>query len=112
MKQFPSLSSILLTTYAVYTAFVPVTIAHSIILFSLAALFAYNQFLSSIQNPSVLKEVAEFKRDLEEQMKKHKELYDEKLSGVEGELGKIAMSGLKSPSSASSKSADLKKIIF
>ncbi len=95
--------AVLLVAQAIYLAFVPTTIAHSIILLSLAGLFAFNQFLLAQQNPSLSTELAKLKQELEQQIEKQKETHASQIKAVEDELSKMSLTSLKS-SSASSKS--------
>ena len=106
------IAPVLLVAEAIYLSFVPaLTIAHSIILLSLAGLFAFNQFLLSKQTPSLTTELGKLKSELEKQIEKQKESHDLRLKGVEDELSKMSMTSLKS-SSASSKADNKPKYIF
>lgn len=101
-NSFPYISATLLVAYAVYSAFVPITIAHSIILFSLAGLFAYNQFLiysqENTKNKETLaKSVNEFRAELE----KHKEQNEIKISKLEDEVTKMSLTSIRTASSSS-----------
>jgi hypothetical protein len=93
----------LLIGYAVFTVFAPqITIAHSLILFSLAGIFAYNQFLLASEQPSLNDEIAKLKSELEQQIQKQKEHSDAKLASIEGEVTKISLSVVRTSSSSSS----------
>jgi hypothetical protein len=83
---YPYIAATLLVAYVVYSLFVPITIAHSMILFSLAGLAAYNQFLLSRSTPKLEDEIAKLKRELQTQMEKQKELHDKKLSELEAKF--------------------------
>lgn len=102
---------VLLVAYAAYTAFIPATLAHSFIIISLAALFAWNQFLLSRVTPKLEEEIAKLKSELEHQIEKQKELHDAKLASIEGEMTKLSLTAVRSSSSPSSKLQD-KKFIF
>lgn len=104
----------LLLAYAVFTAFIPVTIAHSIILFSLAGLFGFQQFLSHQEkNKQSENALEQFKQELEIKLAQQEELYGKKLSKLEDELGKVSLATIKSSSSPSSKSSSSdKRYIF
>lgn len=103
------ISPSLLVAQAIYLAFVPTTIAHSIIVFALAGLFAFNQYLLSQETPSLSIELEKLKKELEQQIEKQKETYDSKIKAVEDELSKAALGSLKSSSTSSSPA---KKYVF
>jgi len=105
------ISPALLVAQAIYLAFVPASIAHSIILFSLAGLFAWNQFLLSRDTPKLQTELAKLKSEFGQQMQTHKETYEQKLKDLEGEMTKVAMSHLKSPPSSSAR-PEPRKVVF
>lgn len=105
------ISPSLLIAQAIYLAFVPVSIAHSIILFSLAGLFAFNQFLLSKQTPRLSTELSKLKSELEQQIQKQKESYEIRLKSVEDELSKASLTSVRS-SSSSSKLDAAKKFQF
>ena len=90
----------LLLSYAVYTAFIPITIAHSLILFSLAGLFGYSLFIYSQQSPSIKQELLKSHEQLEQKLKLQKESFDERLKKCEDLVGGMALSNsrLNSPS--------------
>ncbi|MBW3545206.1 MAG: hypothetical protein KY428_06335 [Bacteroidetes bacterium] len=96
------LSASLLTSYLVYSAFIPTNISHSIILFSLASLFAYTQFLLSRSTPKLEDEIAKLKSEMEKQLGKQKEFIDAKVASMEGDLTKLSFTAVKSTSSSSS----------
>jgi hypothetical protein len=104
----------LLLAYAVYSGFIQINIAHSIILFSLAGLFGFHQFLSHQEkNKHSEKALEQLKQELETKLAQHEELYGKKLSKLEDELGKVSLSTIKASSSPSpSKSGSEKKYIF
>jgi hypothetical protein len=106
----PHIPSALLLGQAIYLAFVPVTIAHSIILFSLAGLFAFNQFLLSKQTPCLSTEIGKLKRELEERMEKQKESYEVRLKLLEDEVGRASLTAVRS--SSSSPKQEGKKYVF
>lgn len=106
------ISPALLIAQAVYLAFVPITIAHSIIVFSLAGLFAFNQFLLSQENPSLSTELAKLKSELEQRMEKQKESYEIRLKGMEDEVSRVSLASVRSPSSSSQKLDAAKKFQF
>lgn len=94
----------LLLGQAIYLAFVPVTIAHSIILFSLAGLFAFNQFLLSKETPRLSTELAKLQSELETQLEKQKEQHEKRLTLLEDELGRSTLRSPSSPKEATKKS--------
>ena len=112
MKAAPYISAALLVGYAVYSVFGQITIAHSIILFSLAGLFAYNQFLLSLSTPKLEDEIAKLKSELQTQMEKQKESHDRKLSELEQEMTKISLSVVRSSSAPSKPASDKKTYQF
>lgn len=95
------ISPALLIAQAIYLAFVPVSIAHSIILFSLAGLFAFNQFLLSRETPSLSTELEKLKQELEKQIQKQKEFHEARLKNIEDELSKASLTSVRSSSSSS-----------
>lgn len=102
----------LLVGQAIYLAFVPVSIAHSIILFSLAGLFAFNQFLLSKETPSLSIELSKLQSELEKQLEKQKELHEVRLKAMEDELARVSISTIRTASSSSSKEAAKKSFQF
>lgn len=112
MKITKHIPSALLLGQAVYLAFVPVSIAHSIILFSLAGLFAFNQFLLSRETPRLSTELEKLKQELEKQMEKQKELHELRLKSIEDEIVRASLSTVRNPSSSSSPKLDAKTFKF
>jgi hypothetical protein len=100
----------LLLSYAIYSSFTSINIAHSIILFSLAGLFGFHQYLQHSEQPSLETEIAKLKTDLELQLKAQKENYELRLRKVEEENTKLALSLSRGSSSASSTGP--KKVVF
>src|ERR1043165_1711375 len=96
MKRFHEiLPGALLLSYAVYTAFVPANLAHSIILFSLAGLFGYSSYLYCQKQPSMQKELSEFKEKMEKELSQQKESYEVRLKQVEDVAAAMALSSAK-----------------
>lgn len=91
----------LLIAYAAYSATIQITIAHSIILFSLAGLFAFNQFLLSRETPRLSTEIEKLKKDLEGQIQKQKEIQDVRIKNAEDEVSRVGLANLKSTSAPS-----------
>lgn len=105
------LPSGLLFAYAVYSAFVSVTIAHSIILFSLAALFGYQSYLSRQEKNQVEQKLLEqLKNEMEVKYSSLKEAHDKKLSKLEDEVAKMALNTL--PPKAAPSSPVPRKLVF
>jgi cytochrome c-type biogenesis protein CcmH/NrfG len=75
----------LLLAYSVYSAFVPISIAHSIVLFSLALLTGFDIYIQSHQLPSITKKIENLKNEMLEQFKKDKEIYEDKLQELKFE---------------------------
>lgn len=100
-----NIPAILLIGEAIYLSFVPVNIAHSIILFSLAGLYAFNQFLLSQEQPSLSTELAKLKSELEQAMEKQKELHEKKLMQLEDDVTRMSLNTVRNTSSSSSSSA-------
>lgn len=96
MKNYKEhLPSGLLLAYAIYSGFVSVTIAHSIILFSLALLAGYQSFLSSQTTTKLNEQVlSELKQEFETKLNGTKEAYDKRLSKLEDESAKFALNTL------------------
>lgn len=110
MKQLTAnLPPALLLGQAIYLSFVPVSIAHSIILFSLAGLFAFNQFLLAKETPCLSTELSKLKQELEQSMEKQKELHELRLKTVEDEVSRVAIGTVRASSSSK---IDARKIQF
>lgn len=105
------LPSALLFAYIVYSAFVPVTIAHSLIAFSLALLAGYQSHISRSENTKHNKEVLEqLKNDFDSKLNGVKEAHEKKLSKLEDEVAKMALNTL--PPKTASSSPLQKKMVF
>jgi hypothetical protein len=85
------LSGTLLFSYAVYSTFVPVSISHSIIIFSLAGFAAFQYYIDSHKTPSTLQEVARVRTELLEELQTSKEYYELKLAELKQELSRQAI---------------------
>lgn len=96
MKTLP-ISGTLLLPYLVYTAFVPVSIPHSIILLSLAVLTGFELFLRYQQHPSLHKLL---EQSLQEQTKKL-EAYDARILELKQELSRMSLERVNSASASS-----------
>lgn len=81
----------LLFCYAVYTAFVPVSIAHSIILFSLSLLTGFELYIQSHQLPSVLTRIENSRNELQKVMDKDRESFDKKLKELQEDMSRQAI---------------------
>lgn len=91
-KLQPHLPSALLLSYAIYSAFININIAHSIVLASLAGLFAYSLFLERQQKTNQTKEeLRQFSEKWEKEMNALKELHESKLSTLEAEMGRVQL---------------------
>jgi hypothetical protein len=112
MKQFQDyLPSVLLFGYAVFSAFIPVTIAHAIILFSLAGLFGFQTHISRLATTKLNQEALDsLKNELDSKISAQKEFYDKKLSKLEDEMAKVQLNTL--PSKTVSSSPAPRKVIF
>mgnify|MGYP001560328687 CR=1 FL=1 len=75
----------LLLSYAVYTAFVPVSIAHSIIIFALAALTGFEIFINVHQTPSIEKKVSDVQLEMDKRIAELKETYEIRLKKIEAD---------------------------
>lgn len=104
----------LLVGYAIYSVTAQVTIAHSIILFSLAALFAFQTFVSHRQeNIKLLATLEQMKEELIQDWGKHKEANDKKIAQLEDDVAKISLNTTTlRNSSSSSKPQTRKEVIF
>ena len=107
---YETLPGALLLSYAVYSAFVPVSIAHSIIFTSLAGLFGYSLYVHSQQLPSTKQELLNRIVELEQKTSEQKEYDELRLKKLEDVVGGLAIAGTR-PSSPSLQKND-KKIIF
>lgn len=114
MKNFQNLlPTFLLLAYAVYSAFIPVTIAHSIIFLSLAGLAGYQLHISrQVINKFNEETLAGLKNELEIKLSQHKEFYDRKLSKLEDELAKTQLNQLPSKAGSSSSIPSPRKVVF
>lgn len=101
----------LLVACLLYLPFTTLNLAHSIILFSLAGLFGFQQYLQHSEQPSLETELAKLKTDLGQEIKSTKENYELRLKKVEEENTKLALSLTRSSSVSSSIKSD-KKVIF
>lgn len=113
MKHFQNtLPSALLFSYAIYSAFIQISIAHSIILFSLAGLFAYSTYLQRQETTSKINEdLRQLKLDMDGELKSQRELYERRLSKAEDEISKLGLSMV--PQKVSSSSSNNKpKMMF
>lgn len=102
------LAGTLLLSYAVYSTFVPVSIPHSIILFSLAAFAALEQYLNSHKTPSILQEVERVKEELLKEMQKTKETYELRLAELKQEQQRINIDRANEKASVPSKKPTIK----
>lgn len=98
------LAGTLLVSYAVYTTFVPVSISHSIILFSLAALTGLDLYIQSHRTPSALKMMEEMKLELVQLMEKQKVEHEVKLQELKEEQTRQSLLRANSSSSTPKKS--------
>lgn len=97
------LAGTLLLSYSVYTAFVPVSIAHSIILFSLAALFGFDRYCQLLQLPSMDKRMEDIRTELNQALNLQKETYEAKLAELKSEQSRQAIDRANASASSSSK---------
>ena len=103
----------LILAYLLYLGFVPVTVAHSIILVSLVGLYGFQEFLTRPEKINYEQLLAQLKESLEKQLAQNKEEVNAKFTAVEGEVQKISLQIIKASSSSSTfKKPDDKKIIF
>lgn len=101
----------LLVAYAVYSAFTPITIAHSIILFALAALCGYQAYLTRQENTKYNQKVLEqMKHEFESKYSALKEAHEKKLSKLEDEVAKMALNSI--PPKATASSPVPRKVVF
>lgn len=98
------LAGTLILSYVVYTTFVPVSIAHSIILLSLAAFAGFELYIQSHQLPSTQKKIEDLRTELLKELESTKETYEEKLQALEAEQQRQAIAKVNSVSSAPKKS--------
>lgn len=97
------LAGTLLVSYAVYSAFVPVSIAHSIILFSLAALTGFDIYIQSHQLPSMKKMVEDVRNEMFTKLQEQKEDHEVKLQELKEEQTRQAIARANSSSSSPKK---------
>lgn len=98
----------LLLAYVVYTTFVPVSISHSIILFSLAAFAGFELYVQSHQLPSIKKTVEDLRTELFKEMQIQKETHEAKLQELEDEQSRQALIRANSSSSSKPKPSPIK----
>ena len=96
------LAGTILVTYLLYTAFVPVSMAHSIILLSLAALCGFDFFLKQHQQPRMEKQMSDFQEEILKLLNTQKEEHEVKLLELKNEQSRQSIERANS-SSASSK---------
>lgn len=109
MKNYlPYISAALLVGHALYSVTHEISLAHAIIFTSLAGLFAYNQYLLSRSTPKLEDEIAKLKSELGQEIEKQKESHEKKFSELEGEMTKLSLTAVRSPSS-STKAPDKKR---
>jgi hypothetical protein len=113
MKSYHNhLAPSLLLAYAIYTTFVTATIAHSLIILSLAILAGFSMFLSRQENTKYNEEVLrKVKEDFEAQLNGTKEVYEKKFSKLEDEVAKMALNTLPARVAPSS-SVSPRKVVF
>lgn len=98
-----SLPSGLLLAYVIYSAFVPVTIAHSLVILSLAALCGYHFHISRQDNIKYNeKALAGLKNELELKISQQKEEHAKKLAKLEDEVAKMALNAIPQKTTSSS----------
>lgn len=100
---FPKLplAGTLLVSYVVYSTFVPVSTAHSIILFSLAGFSAFEQYINSHKTPSIRQDVKKLRLELLKEMETQKESYEQKLAELKQEQQRFAIERANSVSASS-----------
>lgn len=102
MKKLP-LAGTLLVLYAVYSTFVTASISHSIIIFSLAALVAFDQYIKSHQLPSMDKKMDELRLELLKELQSQKEIHEAKLQELKAEQTRQTIERANSGSASSKK---------
>lgn len=95
------LAGTLLLSYTLYSTFVPVSIAHSIILLSLAAFAGFNLYIESHQLPSTEKKIEDLRLELVKQMSEQKEIYEAKLQELKDEQTRQSIARANSTSASS-----------
>lgn len=107
--KFPKLplSGTLLFSYVVYSTFVPVSIAHSIILFSLALLAGFNLYIQSIKSPSLSLQIETLRNELVQQLENQRGIYEAKLQALESEQQRQAIARANSGSNSAPKKAPI-----
>lgn len=101
----------LLLAYVIYSAFIPVTIAHSLILFSLAISACYQSYISRSETTKFNKEVLEqLKNGFENELNGTKELYEKRFSKLEDEMAKMSLNTL--PPKSVSSSPQPRRMVF
>jgi hypothetical protein len=101
-----------LLAYLIYSAFVPITIAHSLILFSLAGLFGYSLFINSLKHPSMQKQMETLHEELKARIDSEKEIHELRLKKCEDATAQLVLAGTRVSSSPSPKVNSDKKIVF
>jgi hypothetical protein len=95
------LAGTLLVSYAVYSAFVPVSIAHSIIVFSLTLFAGFDHYLQSHQLPSTNTKIEDLRKEMSSKLEQQKADYEVKLQKVEEEMSRQAIARANSSSVSS-----------
>lgn len=97
----------LLVLYSVYSTTVPVSIAHSIILFSLALLAGFDKFLVSTKIPSTEKLVSDLRAEFTDKLETQKDVYEAKLQEVIAEQSRQAIAKANSTVTSPSKKSSI-----
>lgn len=97
------LAGTLLVSYAVYTGFVQISIAHSIILLSLAGFAAFDQYIKSHHTPSLEKKMDELRLELNKELQTQKESNEAKLQELKEEQTRQSIARANASSSSSTK---------
>lgn len=106
------LPSALLFSYCIYSAFIPVTIAHSIIIASLAVLYSFHFYISRQDNIKLKQDSLDsLKNEMELKILAIKEIHEKKISKLEDDLSKLLLSTMPK-TQASSSSAAPRKMVF
>lgn len=103
--KFPKLpfAGTLLVCYVVYSAFVPVSTPHSIILFSLSLLTGFELYIQSHKTPRTEKLLADIRNEMLQTMERDRDTFEKKLKELHEEQTRQSIARANSQSGAPKK---------
>jgi len=104
MKHLPLIPAVLLVAYTVYTAFIPITIAHSVIVIALSALFGLAAYLQFQVNPKYTQVLVKLEGELKAELSEQKEKNELRIKMLEDEMSRAAIAKVNGAGISSSSS--------